>query len=262
MIEAVTAFYNSIPDWLVLPLRLVLDIVLAVVLIRVIRFVINHVMKKSQNSRADTLCALMKNVASYLIGFFVLIQILQNLLGVSPASIIAAAGVFSVAIGFGAQSLVKDIIGGIFILIEDQYALGDLVVLDGFCGTIEDFGLRTTRVRSADGDLLFIPNGSISKVINRSRGDRSVFVQADISYGENIERAMQALEKTMATAKQELPALLETPKLLGVSAVGASGVSLRAHAQCRPGDQFMLERELLRRMKEGLEEAGIAARWS
>lgn len=146
-------------------------IIVALVITTLVNGVIGKAMKSrgGHNLRADTLTKLLKSVVTYVVWFLVIIQILKVAFAVDVASLIAAAGVLGVAIGFGAQTLVKDVISGFFILFENQFAVGERVLIDGFDGVVEELGLRSTKVRGDSGDLLIIPNGSIAKVINLSR---------------------------------------------------------------------------------------------
>ena len=143
----------------------------ALIITSTVRGVIRRRMRKraGQNLRADTLSKLLRSVTTYVVWFLAVIQILKVGLGVDVTSILAAAGVLGVAVGFGAQSLVKDVITGFFLLFENQFSVGESVTIDGFTGSVQELGLRSTKIRSETGDMLTIPNGSIVKVVNHSR---------------------------------------------------------------------------------------------
>ena len=143
----------------------------ALVITFIVRRAIRLRMKKhaGQNLRADTLSKLLRSAVTCVVWFLAVMQILKTGLGVDVTSILAAAGILGVAIGFGAQSLVKDVITGFFLLFENQFSVGESVTVDGFTGTVEELGFRSTRIRSEDGDVLTIPNGAIAKVVNHSR---------------------------------------------------------------------------------------------
>jgi small conductance mechanosensitive channel len=138
----------------------------------VTRGAVRRVMRRraGHNPRADTLSKLLMSAVTYAVWFLAAVQILKEGLGIDVTSILAAAGVLGIAVGFGAQTLVKDIITGFFLLFENQFSVGETVTVDGFTGTVEELGLRSTKIRGEAGELLTIPNGSITKVINRSRG--------------------------------------------------------------------------------------------
>ena len=143
----------------------------ALVITFIVRRAIKLRMKKhaGQNLRADTLSKLLRSAVTGVVWFLAAIQILKVGLGVDVTSILAAAGVLGVAVGFGAQSLVKDVITGFFLLFENQFSVGESVTIDGFTGTVLELGLRSTKIKSGEGDVLTIPNGSIVKVVNHSR---------------------------------------------------------------------------------------------
>jgi small conductance mechanosensitive channel len=144
----------------------------ALVITSVVRGLIRRRMRKraGQNLRADTLSKLLKSVVSYVVWFLAGIQILKTGLNVDVTGILAAAGVLGLAVGFGAQALVRDVITGFFLVFENQFSVGENVTIDGFTGTVHELGLRATKIRGDDGSMFIIPNGSIAKVINLSRG--------------------------------------------------------------------------------------------
>ena len=157
--------------WITRVLYVLGAIVAALILTAAANTIIGRALRrnKSANLRADTIGKLLRNIVTYVVWFLAILQILQRGFGVDITSIIAAAGVLGVAVGFGAQTLVKDIITGFFILFENQYSVGEQVTVDGFAGTVEELGLRTTKIRNGEGALLIIPNGAVGKVINHSR---------------------------------------------------------------------------------------------
>jgi len=143
----------------------------ALLITTLVRFSIRRRMRKcgGVNLRADTLTKLLKSVASYIVWFFAVLQVIQVGLGVNLGAILAAAGVLGIAVGFGAQTLVRDIIAGFFLLFENQFAVGEQVTIGDFTGAVAELGLRSTRIRGEDGDLLTVPNGAIVQVVNHSR---------------------------------------------------------------------------------------------
>jgi small conductance mechanosensitive channel len=143
----------------------------ALVITSVVRRTIRMRMRKraGQNLRADTLSKLLRSAVTGVVWFLAAIQVLRVGLGVDVTGILAAAGILGVAIGFGAQTLVRDVITGFFLLFENQFSVGESVTIDNFTGTVEELGLRSTKVRSGEGGVLTIPNGAIAKVVNHSR---------------------------------------------------------------------------------------------
>lgn len=231
--------------------------VIAILFVRILKVIIRRAVKKSKSTRAETLVRVLGNTVAAVIYFFAFMQMLQIFFNVTPSSLLAATGIVGVAFGFGAQTLVKDVISGFFLLLEDQTAVGDLVTIGGFTGTIEKITLRTTVVKNAAGDLYTVPNGSISDVINHSRSERTVFVEVSISYESDINAAFEALRHEAELAGTEMDELAGAPEILGVSMLGESGVSIKLSAKCAPGNQFAVERELLKRFKYALDNSGI-----
>jgi small conductance mechanosensitive channel len=174
IIDKIYSFYSG-NVWFQRLFYCVIALAAALVITAVVRALIRkHIEKRGgRNLRADTVAKLLGSVVSVTVWFLAIIQILTAGFGMDVTSIIAAAGVLGVAVGFGAQTMVKDVITGFFILFENQFSVGETVTIDGFAGRVEELGLRSTRVRSENGDLLIIPNGSIAKVINQSRSDNS-----------------------------------------------------------------------------------------
>lgn len=169
MIEAITAFFESVPPWLSKLITAALTVLVSMLIIAVARRLIKRAMSRSKNRRADTLYPLLRSAVTCVVVFLAASQILDQVFGISASALLATAGVLGVAIGFGAQSLVKDVISGFFILLDDQYAAGERVTLGGFTGVVEELGLRCTKLRSDGGDVFFIPNGSVANVVNHSR---------------------------------------------------------------------------------------------
>lgn len=224
---------------------------------KIIQKIYIKTIQKRDDLRYDTLFSVLKKIVTGAVAFFAILQLIQILFRVNPASVIAATGVVGVAVGLASQSLIKDAINGFLILFENQYAIGELVTVEGFTGTVEEITLRITKIKNVNGDLFIIPNSSITKVINHSRFERGILTGVYISYEENIESVIQVLTQTAKTAKQEMAEITETPEVLGVAELGSSGVLIKMLVKCQNGAQFSVEREMLKRMKNALDEAGI-----
>ncbi|HBV95579.1 MAG TPA: mechanosensitive ion channel family protein [Desulfotomaculum sp.] len=206
--------------------------------------------------RASTLASLLKNLITYGVFFLAGLMILQAF-GVNTSAILASAGILGLAVGFGAQSLVRDIISGFFILFEDQFAVGDYVEIGGIEGVVEENGLRICKIRSWTGQLHIIPNGEIKKVTNFNRGHMMAVVTVGIAYEEDVDRTLEVLKKECEAAKGDIPALLEVPVVQGVTALADFSVNIRTVARTVPGEQWATQRELLRRFKNVLDREGI-----
>lgn len=211
--------------------------------------------QKLSESRAKTLEKLSINVYSYIL-IFVLIATVMGLLGIDLAPLIAGAGVVGLAIGFGAQGLVSDVVTGFFLLLEKQIEVDDYVTAGGMNGVVEEVGLRTTRIRSFDGTLNFVPNRHIDTVSNHSRGNMRALVDIGIAYDENIDEAMAVLQKVCDEFTSD-ERMKDGPSVLGVQSLGSSDVVLRVLGHTENMQQWAVERDLRKRMKEALDEAGI-----
>jgi len=205
--------------------------------------------------KINTLRALSQSILRYSVYFIAGITVLGQF--VDTTSILATAGIGGLAIGFGAQNLVKDIVSGFFILFEDQYAVGDFVTIGDTTGTVEEVGLRITKVRSFKGELTIIPNGQILKVINHTRGNIAAVVDMDVSYETDIDKAIKVMHSVAKEYAEENQNIVEEPQVLGVVELGDSQVTIRAVARTLPMKQWEVERELKKRIKIAFDENGI-----
>ncbi len=212
--------------------------------------------QKITEGRSKTLEKLSINVYSYVLGF-ILIATIFGLLNINLAPLIAGAGIIGLAIGFGAQGLVSDIVTGFFLLIEKQIEVDEYVTAGGMNGVVEEIGLRTTQIRSFDGTLNFVPNRHINTVSNHSRGNMRALVDIGIAYGENIDEAMKVLQQVCDEFAQNDDRFKDGPNVLGVQTLGSSDVVLRVLGHTENMQQWAVERDLRKRMKEALDAAGI-----
>ncbi len=186
--------------------------------------------------------------------------VILDVLNVPILGILGAAGVLAAGLAFGAQSLVKDILNGMFMVFEDQFGVGDVIDVGVASGTVESVGIRATNIRSVDGTLWHIPNGEILKVGNMSQGWARVIIDLPLPYHEQIDR----LKQTILDAAKELAAdrdwrrkILETPEIWGVESLTAEAVVLRLVVKTRTADQWAVARELRIRIKSALDEIGV-----
>lgn len=231
------------------------------------RLLISHIMRvlnktmakhnEDMAGRYETMFHVLKKLFFFIVYFFAILCIIQILFQVSPASLIAATGVVGVAAGLGAQSLVKDSINGFFLLFENQFSVGELVTIEGFCGTVIELTLRTTKLQNFNGDQMTLPNSVITKVINHSRAERSVVIGVEISYKDDVDFALKTLQEAGMAAQIELEALTREPEVWGVTSLGQSGITLKLLVHCENGTQFSVEREMLRRVYLAFEKANI-----
>ena len=180
--------------------------------------------------------------------------------GFNLGPFIAGAGIAGVALGFGAQSLVKDCISGLFMLVEDQYGIGDIVDLGEAIGEVEQVTLRTTVLRGLDGTVWHVPNGEVQRVGNKSQLWSVALVDIDVAYDSDITAAKNLMLSTaneVCASEQWSPDVLDEPIVLGVESLGADGITLRMIVKTSPGSQWSLQRELREALKAGFDSAGI-----
>jgi small-conductance mechanosensitive channel len=210
-------------------------------------------------ARARTLALVLRSIASALIWAIAVTMILGEL-GVSLGPLIAGAGIAGVAIGFGAQSLVKDFLSGIFMLVEDQYGVGDIIDAGEATGTVEAVTLRTTRLRDVNGTVWHIPNGIIERVGNMSQQWARALLDVEVAYGTDIDEA-QAVIKEVADElwrdEKWSSKILEEPEVWGVERLGPDAIVIRLVVKTRPAAQFPVMRELRRRLSDAFLERGI-----
>lgn len=209
--------------------------------------------------RATALAALAGSVLTVFVWTTAVMMILGEF-GINLGPIIASAGIVGVAVGFGAQDLVKDFLSGVFVLAEDQYGLGDVVDVGEATGVIEGVTLRSTRLRDVQGTLWHVPNGEIRRVGNMSQGWARTLIDFDVAYDTDLERAKQVILDTAQTmADDELwsPKFLEPPEVWGVERLGADGITIRMVIKVLPGEQWGISRELRQRVKASFDALGI-----
>ena len=205
--------------------------------------------------KAITIGEVLKSVLKYTVYIVGIGSMLYDVLAKIPVAVVSAGGF---AIGLGAQSLVKDLINGFFILFEDQYGVGDHVTIQEFTGIVESIGIRTTVLRDFTGDLHLIPNGAILEVTNHSRGDIRFIVDVEIAYEENIDEAINVIKKVNSVFEEKHKEKLRGEiEVLGVFSLNASGVTIRVIGRAVPLSQWEMERELRKDIKEALDKAGI-----
>lgn len=217
----------------------------------------NRISAQEGNQRVLTLSKVLQSLLTYVIYFIAIVMILQEL-GVNTASILASAGIVGVAVGFGAQSLVKDVISGFFILLENQYAVGDTVTISGDEGTVEDISLRCTRIKGASGELYIIPNGQINRVVNHSRTDRRAKVDVSVGFEADIDRIQTILAGVGEQMKSEYPEIVQGPDVLGITSFAEAGPVFTVTAFTQPGHQARIERELRRQIKLAFDREGLS----
>ena len=212
-----------------------------------------------QVKRADTLGRVFRYVAAVVI-LVIAVTLILGELGIAVAPILGAAGVVGLAVGFGAQSLVKDYFTGFFVLLENQMRQGDVVEIAGKSGLVEEITLRYVRLRDYDGNVHYVSNSLISTVTNMSRGFAQSVVEVGVAYRENVDEAIQVMRQTGAELRADAvfgPKILDELEIAGVERWAESAVVLRCRFKVRPLEQWNVRREFLRRLKRAFEAHGI-----
>lgn len=206
--------------------------------------------------RQKTILKLLQSVLSYLVYFSAIMGILSAL-DIQIAGLLAGAGIAGLAIGFGAQSLVKDVITGFFIIFEDQFGVGDYIKLNGAEGTVYEIGLRTTKIKGSSGEQHIIPNGAIGTVINYSINDTSTFVDFIVPATVNIDEVEEIVEKYLKPLSEEYEELTRSPILLGVQSFTTTDVTLRIKVETTSMQHSKMARIIRRDLMILLEKHGI-----
>lgn len=212
--------------------------------------------QKTSPARVKTLDKLLVNIYSYVL-LFLFGLMFFSAIGIEIGPLIVGAGVLGLAVAFGAQGLVSDIVTGFFILVERQLEIDDYVTTAGYDGVVEEVGLRTTKIRSFDGTLNFVPNRFIEGVANHSRGNMRALVDIGLSYDDNINEAIEILNEVCARFETD-ERFKEAPQAIGVQAFDTQEIVLRVIGQTENGLQWECERDLRQEMKEAFDQAQIA----
>ncbi|MGM0877083.1 MAG: mechanosensitive ion channel family protein [Bacillota bacterium] len=244
-------------------LKIVLIMIVSTIFIKVGKLAISKVFLfrgkspiRISERRENTLSKLLENILTYVVYFITIIMILEALT-INVGALLAGAGIVGLAVGFGAQSLVKDIITGFFIIFEDQFSVGDHIRVANFEGTVEEIGLRTTKIKNWTGELHILPNGSINEVTNFSIHNSMAVVDVSISFETDIPEAEHVIQELLAEIPDKYDDIVNPPELLGIQNLGASEVILRVVCEVEPMRHFHIARMLRKDIKIRLDEHGI-----
>lgn len=233
-------------------------------LLKVVRKFLNKTLDRQINKgkspkRMKTVSSLIVYIVDIVVYFVAVCALLSVFgLGNTVGSLLATAGIGGIAIGFGAQSLIKDFLSGIFLILEDQIDIGDFVSVAGVMGTVENIQLRTTRLRTMTGELHIIPNGEITVVTNYSRGGVYAIVDVPMPYENTVEEVTAVLETAMDKLSTDCDMLLEKPTVLGVIEFGDSAIMLRITAKVKKLQQGAVERMARQYILDAFEKSGIS----
>ncbi|NIJ13323.1 small conductance mechanosensitive channel [Saccharomonospora amisosensis] len=221
--------------------------------------VLGPVVLERRRQRAKTIGSVLKSLTSFIVFGLAFVLILGEL-GINLAPILASAGIVGVALGFGAQNLVRDFLSGMFMMLEDQYGVGDIVDVGEAVGAVESVGLRITTLRDINGTVWYVRNGEILRVGNSSQGHAVALVDIPLGYHTDVAKATAVLSKVAdeAAAKDSIaPDVLEPPEVLGVENVTPEGIVLRVTMKVRPGRQWAVQRALRAEIMNALEREGF-----
>ncbi|MDK9858404.1 mechanosensitive ion channel family protein [Staphylococcus equorum] len=214
--------------------------------------------KKANKKRSKTLIALVQNVVAYVVWFIVLTTILSKF-GISVGGIIASAGVVGLAVGFGAQTIVKDIITGFFIIFENQFDVGDYVKINSSGttvaeGTVQSIGLRSMRINTITGELTTLPNGSVGEITNYSVTNGESMVEIPVSVEEDIDKVEEILVEHFETMRSKYYLFISNPEVIGINSITRDEITLWISAETIPGEGFsgarILRKEILKLFKK------------
>ncbi|MEX2291525.1 MAG: mechanosensitive ion channel family protein [Mycobacteriales bacterium] len=276
------AFWTA--EWVAASLRIAVVVVLALVLRALVHRAIQNVVSRAvlrpavpealrqrlvdmtpaaaaerRRQRAETIGSVLRSVSSIVI-FGIAVTTVLSELGVNLGPVLTGAGIVGVALGFGAQNLVKDFLNGIFMILEDQYGVGDAIDVGEASGIVETVGLRVTRLRSVDGTVWHVRNGEILRVGNMSQGWSRALLDISVAYGCDVDHAESVIERVAretAAGEKVGPFMLDEPEIWGVERLGADGLDIRLVVKTAPLEQWKVARELRHRLKEAFDEEGI-----
>ncbi|MFI6097622.1 mechanosensitive ion channel family protein [Lentzea sp. NPDC051213] len=224
---------------------------------------LGNLVSERREQRAKTIGSVLQSIVTILIFGIAFLEIMI-VVGLDITPVLTSAGILGVAIGFGAQNLVKDFLSGMFMLLEDQYGVGDVVDLGpAITGTVEAVALRTTTIRDTGGTVWYVRNGEILRVGNSSQGFAVAVVDLPLSYGANLAEATKVLERRVAEVAETEPVktdITAKPEVLGVEKFTADNITLRVTVKTRPGRQWAVQRNLRAQLVAALEEAGFTAK--
>lgn len=253
---------TSLPVLTTKLLMSVLAIFLGVIVIRIGRRMIASIIRmRSQKGvhtvqQVSTIKSLATSVFNYIM-YFIIVTVVLSILGVNVTSILAVAGVGGIAISFGAQTLVKDIISGMFIWMEGSITVGDVVSINDLSGVVESIAIRTTVVRDYNGNIYVIPNGDIRTITNMSRDFKRAIVDIRCPYEADQARIVKILEEEMEIAGGEIDGLTSIPEVMSILSFDADAVVVRIAVQCPVGEHWRIERDLRTRVKARFDREGI-----
>ncbi|MFD2443683.1 mechanosensitive ion channel family protein [Bacillus sp. CGMCC 1.16607] len=244
-------------------LKIIVIVILTRIVIRVGKIAIHNLFKvrtksplRTSERREKTVMKLLENILTYVVSFMSFLMILSTL-SIEVKPLLAGAGIVGLAVGFGAQNLVKDIITGFFIIFEDQFSVGDQVRIGTFEGVVQEIGLRTTKIKSWTGELHILPNGSIVQVTNFSLHNSKATIDISMANETDLIRIEEVIRQFLDTLPEKYEDLVKVPELLGVQALGASETIMRIAIETKPMKQVAVSRMVKKDLKLWLDQQGF-----
>lgn len=223
---------------------IVIWIVIGLISIIIVRQILYKLLKiKERGARALTVGKLTSSISRYVIWFIISMIILTEL-GIDVTPIIASAGVIGLAIGLGAQAIVKDFISGFFIIFEESFNVGDVIKVDGFRGDVIELGLRTTKIKNWRGEIKIIRNGDIGSLINFSKTDSIAVINFGVSYDTDLVNFPKLMDKFIKSIDGKYDVIIEKPKYLGITELADSSINMRIIAKTISNKHFQVERDI------------------
>lgn len=231
-------------------------IVLGVIIYNIIKALMKKISKtKYADKKKKTIISLLKNIIKYLIMIFVVLAIL-SVYGVDTSSIITSIGIAGVIIGLALQDIVADFLAGVLILFDNHYSLGDVVTIDSFTGEVVNFGLMTTKIKAATGEVLILSNSSFKKVINYNMNNTTHYINIDVSYDTDIDKLESTL-KDMTKEVEKIDGYVGNYKLLGIQEFASSSIKYMVMLECKTNQRFQVKRDFNMILKRYLDKANI-----
>lgn len=231
-------------------------VILGVAIYSVIRIVIDKISKnKYVNKKKMTIISLIKNILKCLVFSFVILSIL-SVYGVDTSGIIASLGIAGLVIGLALQDIIADFVAGIFILFDDQYTIGDVIEINGFKGEVIGFGLMSTKIKNATGDVLILSNSSFKEVINYSRHNTSLVMTLDVGYNTDIDK-LESVLKDLEEEVLKMDNVIGNYKLLGINEFSSSSIKYLVCLECKANCQYQIKRDYLKLVKKAFDKNKI-----
>lgn len=223
---------------------------------RIINRYLSSKRNKPKNKRTRTITALINSVFQYTVIFFYLFGVL-SIIGVPVGTLLASAGIFSLALGMGAQGFVSDLVNGFFILSEDQFDVGDTVAIDSQIGTVVQLGLRTTRLRASDGSIIYVPNRNISVVQNLAHNAMSLNVSLELDTDNDFDKISAIIKKVNGEVQPERKTIVSGPTIIGVTGQNGHNVTFSVFFKVKPGKESSVRNVYLSHYIHALQENNV-----